>query len=225
MMQSGKGAALGVLLVLLQQCPPSSAQSGGPSWWYARGVIATNQAAADYAPALLGQLKWMATNAYDELQEALPGGAGTNLTAVVSGFSSINNASVVNAGQLKWLAAQFYARLIEAGCATSYPWTATATDDVDRAAVNIGQMKCMFGFDLGPDLDDDGLLDWTETGTGLFVSPYDTGTSPTNSDYDGDGISDGDEVDNRTDPTSGDTNAPIVVINFPQEGSRWVLIP
>lgn len=45
-----------------------------------------------------------------------------------------------------------------------------------------------------PDADHDGIRDRFETGTGIYVSPTNTGTSPTNPDTDGDGLSDGQEV-------------------------------
>lgn len=58
-----------------------------------------------------------------------------------------------------------------------------------------------------PDIDGDGLPDWVETGTGIYVSPTDTGTSPTNRDTDGDGLSDGDEVFKyHTNPNLKDTD-------------------
>jgi sulfatase modifying factor 1 len=44
------------------------------------------------------------------------------------------------------------------------------------------------------DSDGDGIFDPYETGTGIYVSPEDTGTSPTNPDSDGDGLRDGAEV-------------------------------
>lgn len=44
------------------------------------------------------------------------------------------------------------------------------------------------------DPDGDGLPSWAETGTNVFVSMKDTGTSATDPDTDDDGISDGDEV-------------------------------
>lgn len=44
------------------------------------------------------------------------------------------------------------------------------------------------------DVDRDGILDRYETGTGIYVSPTDTGTSPSNADSDGDGIKDGTEL-------------------------------
>ena len=53
---------------------------------------------------------------------------------------------------------------------------------------------------LDCDRDGDGLPDWAETGTGIFVGKYDTGTDPSNPDTDGDGIPDGDEVLAGTDP-------------------------
>jgi hypothetical protein len=50
------------------------------------------------------------------------------------------------------------------------------------------------------DDDDDGLPDGVETGTGIFVSPEDTGTDPLNPDSDADGRSDHQEVAEGTDP-------------------------
>lgn len=44
------------------------------------------------------------------------------------------------------------------------------------------------------DSDNDGILDKYETGGGLYTYSQDTGTDPINSDSDGDGLSDGDEV-------------------------------
>lgn len=51
-----------------------------------------------------------------------------------------------------------------------------------------------------PDDDNDTLLDVFETGTGVFVSPTNTGTSPNLADTDGDGIDDGNEVASGSDP-------------------------
>ena len=53
----------------------------------------------------------------------------------------------------------------------------------------------------GIDRDDDLLTDGVETNTGVFVSPHDTGTDPARSDTDGDGIDDGREVIQGSDPT------------------------
>lgn len=48
--------------------------------------------------------------------------------------------------------------------------------------------------DIDDDDDGDGLLDIYETNTGIYVSPTDTGTDPLIADTDGDGGTDGDEV-------------------------------
>ena len=50
------------------------------------------------------------------------------------------------------------------------------------------------------DDDNDGLLDGVETGTGIYVSPQDTGTDPLLDDSDGDGVDDGTEVAAGSDP-------------------------
>jgi len=52
------------------------------------------------------------------------------------------------------------------------------------------------------DTDEDGLPDTVETVTGVFVSARDTGTDPTKADTDGDGVSDGVEVQYGTDPNN-----------------------
>jgi uncharacterized delta-60 repeat protein len=58
-----------------------------------------------------------------------------------------------------------------------------------------------------PDSDEDGILDIYETGTGIFVSPTDTGTNPTNPDSDADGLTDGLEVSTYlTNPNIKDTD-------------------
>ena len=69
-----------------------------------------------------------------------------------------------------------------------------------------------YDYDIGadeylPDTDGDGLSDWVETGTGIYVDQTDTGSDPNNPDTDGDGLSDGDEVEiYRTDPNNADTD-------------------
>ena len=57
------------------------------------------------------------------------------------------------------------------------------------------------------DADSDGLLDIYETDTGVYVSPTDTGTDPLDADTDGDGLSDGAEVNvYGTDPLDPDSD-------------------
>ncbi|MBU4459686.1 MAG: thrombospondin type 3 repeat-containing protein, partial [Verrucomicrobia bacterium] len=55
------------------------------------------------------------------------------------------------------------------------------------------------------DGDQDGLPDWVETGTHVYVNQFDTGTDPNVADSDGDGVSDGDEVKGRTNPWDRDS--------------------
>ena len=63
------------------------------------------------------------------------------------------------------------------------------------------------GIDLDPDTDGDGIRDRFETGTGIYVSTEDTGTSPTNPDTDGDGLNDGQEVNTyHSNPNLADTD-------------------
>ena len=45
-----------------------------------------------------------------------------------------------------------------------------------------------------PDTDGDGIVDASENNSGIFVSAFNTGSSPSNPDTDGDGIPDGSEV-------------------------------
>lgn len=197
-----------------------------PSWWTNRSVIVTDSGTStnDYAGINAGQFKWIATNAYDELEANLPGGAGTNVENVISLFSSTNNHQAVNLGQLKNVALPFYDRLIDEGYTNAYPWTGAATTN-DYAAANIGQIKNLFSFDLLKDSDSDGLADWVETNTDTFTDAYDTGSDPNDSDSDDDGISDGDEVDNLTDPNNNDTTVPSIVISMPTNNTRIVWIP
>ena len=56
------------------------------------------------------------------------------------------------------------------------------------------------GTRMGVDRDEDQLGDGVETNTGVYVSPTDTGTSPTQADTDGDGFDDAVEVFSGSDP-------------------------
>jgi len=134
-----------------------------PAWWTQRGVLEPNAQADDYAVANSGQLKNIATQAYQELLAHLPGGAGDMtpgatgylLTQVVIGWQSPTQAtddfSVINLGQLKAVAQPFYQRLVEVGYCNALPWNGTADN---YAVANLGQLKNLFNFDLtypGPD--------------------------------------------------------------------------
>lgn len=168
----------------------------GPAWWYARGVVDTNQSPNDYALITCGQLKWMATNAYDEMNAYF--GAGSNVAAVITAFPGSNNYYAANLGQLKYVVQPFYDRLYELSLTNTfpanmpgyYPW-GNASQTNDYATATIGQLKCAFSFDSAKDSDSDGLSDWDEK---------DLGTNPYNPDTDGDGLSDGWEVAHGGDP-------------------------
>ena len=60
---------------------------------------------------------------------------------------------------------------------------------------------------LPTDTDLDGIPDSAETGTGIYVSPEDTGSDPNVADTDGDGLQDGHEIIlHGTDPNKADTD-------------------
>jgi hypothetical protein len=71
---------------------------------------------------------------------------------------------------------------------------------------------------LNPDTDRDGLSDKIETGTGVYVSPEDTGSSGSNPDSDGDGFSDAIEVLYGSNPNSAtstpDISTPRPLVNL-----------
>jgi hypothetical protein len=210
---------------------PARTTTADPDWWSSRGVIESNAVPADYAPALLGQLKWFATNAYTEVETNLAavGGAGAEIENVVFASSATDNYCVVTLGQLKRVAAPFYDRLIAVGAAGGYPWTTDTADDRDFAVANVGQLKNVFAFQVAGwgagDPDGDGLPDDVETGTGVFVGPSDTGSNPNLADTDEDGLGDGEEVDARTDPNNSDTSIPAVVVTFPVDNYRIIWMP
>ena len=170
-----------------------------PSWWASRNVIDEAAVTNDFSVAIQGQLKWIATNAYDELELHLPDGAKASLETTIFEFSSSNNLDVVNLGQLKNLATLFYDRLIQEGYTDDYPWTSATTDDVDFAAANIGQIKQVFNIDITADGDDDEMPDWWEEH--YFGS---TSASPTD-DADNDGYLNVYEWTHKTNPTNDST--------------------
>jgi len=200
-----------------------------PQWWFNRGVIGTNSPSYNYAPVTLGQLKWLATNACDEMNAYF--GAGAGVTAVVNAFSNTNNYYLATIGQLKYVAQPFYDRLYEMNLTNTftanmpgyYPW-GNASETNDYAIANIGQAKYVFSFDSAKDSDSDGLSDWWEAAHGL--NPYDPdtdgdgltddceqdhGLDPLDWDTDGDGLSDGWELAHGYDPLNGnDANTAIV---------------
>ena len=212
-----------------------------PSWWVSRNVVNTNAAPNDFAPVMQGQLKHMAHQAWEELEESLPqfGGAGAEVSNRVSGLVPGGDFYPVNLGQLKYVAVPFYERLMELEYTDQYPWTGAAETN-DFAPANMGQMKNVFAFDLTLDTDEDGMPDWWELAhfgsldqddatdwddDGLLdADEYLQGTDPGDSDTDGDGFSDGTEVLARTDPLNPDVTPPDINISVPQmfEMKTWI---
>ena len=92
-----------------------------PQWWIDRAVIDQQATVNDYAAVNTGQLKWMASKAAEHLDAHLRGGAGQEVTDLVSSFSTVNNYHVINLGQLKNVAKPFYDRLMDEGYTDSYP--------------------------------------------------------------------------------------------------------
>jgi len=83
-----------------------------------------------------------------------------------------------------------------------------------ESAVNVSSHNVLAATPTS-DEDEDGLLDTVETGTGVYVSPADTGTEPLDPDTDDDGLLDGVEDDTGiyvsptqtgTDPNDADTD-------------------
>lgn len=195
-------AALGLLAAGL-----APAQSNYPPWWATRQVVNTNASPQDFAPATQGQAKWIAKQAYEELDllTNVTNAQWTSIVTMVSGFTTNDNYLPLNQGQLKNLAKPFYDFLYEIGWSNAvppgmpglYPWTTNTTDDLDYAPVNLGQLKYVFSFNLGDaiDSDGDGLTDQAE---------YALGTNPNNPDSDNDGMWDGWEVAGGLNPLVND---------------------
>ncbi|MFH0909832.1 MAG: FG-GAP-like repeat-containing protein [bacterium] len=73
------------------------------------------------------------------------------------------------------------------------------------------------------DTDGDGLPDWVETGTGVYVSRTNTGTSPADPDWDHDGRNDFVEVAQGTDPFD-PASFPRVIADFTGDGISDVAV-
>lgn len=151
----------------------TSLLANAPSWWSARGVIATDSTtgqpmpADDYAVINQGQIKEFAAAAAAELNANLPGGAGTAINSLITSWATPTAATddyvVANIGQLKAVAKLFYDRLIATGYTDAYPWTNATRPADDYAAANIGQAKNLFSFDVTYESNSaDGVPDWWE---------------------------------------------------------------
>ena len=177
-----------------------------PAWWTELGVLDPSAEPNDFALAVQGQVKWIASRAAHGLGEAgaLAGGSGPACSALAAAFTPSNNALPVTLGQLKATAAPFWARLAELAPSSAPPPWAGEEVPQDFALVNVGQVKAAFSFELPPpqvdsdvDTDGDGLTD---------VRERELGTDPTRTDTDGDGLGDGYEVAGGTNPLVADTD-------------------
>ena len=181
-------------------------QAQSPAWWYAREAVDSNTPPNDYSPVTCGQLKWMATNACDEMNAYF--GAGSNVTALVNSFSNSSNYYPANIGQVKYVVQPFYDRLYEMDLTNTfpanmpgyYPWGNSSTTN-DYAVANIGQVKYVFSFDSAKDSDSDGMPDWWEAAHNLNPYENDAGLDPDN-----DGLTNLEEYQNGTDPYNADTD-------------------
>lgn len=204
------------ILYLSAIAPEATADSAFPQWWQVRGAVDPNQTAHDYSPLTLGQLKWLAVNARNEMNAYF--GAGANIIAVVGAFSNTNNYYPANLGQVKYVAQPFYDRLYEFNLTNTfpanmpgyYPW-GNASSTNDYASALIGQAKYVFSFDSAVDSDGDGLSDWQEA---------ELGTDPYDPDTDGDGLTDGWELAHNYDPLNGNDGNPTLA----QEALRQKII-
>lgn len=229
--QECSGAASSRLLVYLSVFVilPGLLIADAPLWWNDRGV--TNDSDAnDYTAINQGQLKEIATMAYDEMTENLPGGvgdmtapSGTNpggtgyrLTALINSWSTsgsdglraetsgtnTNDYAIVNIGQVKAVAKPFYDRLIEVGYTTQYPWESSTNATNDYGVANIGQVKKVFSFDFSGYMPDWWQIEYSGT----------TGMNPS-ADDDGDGLTNLQEYKAGANPESADNPAVKLNVN------------
>ena len=169
------------------------------------------------------RFKQIATAAYEELKTKLPGGVGdmtapngtgyrltllintwstpqTTGTRIVTPGANTNDYAAVNLGQLKNVAKLFYDRLIEVGCADTYPWENSSNPPNDYAMANIGQVKNLFAWDfVDGDMNRNGIPDWWEL---QYFNNRLLATAELDGDADGDGISNADEFYAGTNPGS-----------------------
>ncbi|HEY9156260.1 MAG TPA: hypothetical protein VIM69_14100 [Opitutaceae bacterium] len=199
--------------ILLQAAPPAWWSNGNPP------VINPQAEVNNHGAANIGQAKWMAKSALEALRAKRPDvatlveadliGAGKPIASWATPATAEQQEQQrrpLLLGQLKAIAAPFYDRLQAAdptwlaaqaaenampNTGSHYPWTATTSDDANKAMATIGQLKAVFslrfenlaaGVDPNGDEDGDGLTNAQEQSLG---------TSPEDADTDGDGIPDG----------------------------------
>lgn len=213
--------------------------------------------------ATIGQAKWMALNALREMNVREPSAAETAGFSYISGYTNAEelhgwlvhladrdmnqNLSTLTVGQLKALAAPIYQAFSRDAMFTpmapdgipisltsltdpdgNFPWSAHDHAD-NNSLATVGQLKYVFSFSLQNwDSDSDGLADrWEITyfpdlstdgttdydGDGLTnAEELANNTLPNNADSDDDGTNDGSEIAAGTDPFTPDNAAVVIVL-------------
>ena len=169
-----------------------------PAWWATRNVLTTDSA-DDYAVLNQGQLKNFMRGAIEEMNASLPGGAGTELNALLAAWrtdaSGADDFAIANQGQLKAMGGMLRARLNSLGIPSLAIGTTETQDDEHYAPANIGQAKQVFNLGVG-DSDLDGVPDSWE------MAKFGRLTRDLSNDADSDGFSDAEEYAAQTDPLS-----------------------
>jgi len=198
-----------LLFFLLPAICVTALWAAPPAWWSQQQVLDSLHPASvddNYAPANLGQLKHVAKQAKAHLDASLPGGAGTAIDTLVTGFGGNltteqrdANYAPINLGQLKAVAKPFYDRLLSAGYDTKanliahgypatwgfdYPWNPTTPAEDNYAPANLGQLKIAFSFDASTlvppvDTDGDGIPDNLESAYGTDPLKFSSGNNGT----------------------------------------------
>lgn len=180
----------------------ASASAAPPSWWAQRGATNT-EPSADDAAVTQGQLKHFTRKAVEELNSAVPGGAGEELNALIqtwiAGHPDPDDNKAMALGQLKWIANKIHARLVYLRWEDAKPVWITPAPATDSLLANLGQLKTVFNFDLSAPPGQ--LPEWWQK----FYFAGTTGISP-NEDADGDGLTNQEELVGGSNPNNPDTD-------------------
>ena len=125
-----------------------------PAWWSTGlyNIFSTQtQGGSDSSPANIGQLKHVTSRAkaYFDTRFSAAGGAALPGDINTMLTEHIDRDAPVAVGQLKYVAQTFYDRLIQRGYSVAYPWSSGPGDPGNAAPATIGQIKQAFSFDLG----------------------------------------------------------------------------
>ncbi len=203
-----------------------------PSWWSLGISPPVSGTPKGLAVANLGQAKYMAKCALDALNRIDPA-VGQAIEADLVGVDKpipswdppVAGSAAVQTqyaplliGQLKAIADPFYRQLNiaaplwlthqrsvnqtqdPADSTFVFPWTSSATDDSNKAIASVGQLKAVFALRFDEDSDANSLPDVWEYG---YLGHLGNSGS---ADADGDGLTNLQEAQAATDPTSTDSD-------------------